>query len=45
VGKVAALLVNAERLKDPPNLAIPFNNLFITITGKLNIQQIQISQF
>jgi len=33
--------VNDEKLKDPTNMANAFNNFFITITDKLNIQQIQ----
>jgi hypothetical protein len=32
--------VNDEKLKDPKNMASAFNNYFITITGKRNIQQI-----
>jgi hypothetical protein len=34
-------LLNDENLKDPKTVAISFNNLFITITEKLNIQQIE----
>jgi hypothetical protein len=33
--------LNDENLKDPKNVAISFNNLFITITEKLNIQPIE----
>jgi hypothetical protein len=33
--------VNDENLKDPSSVAKAFNNLFITITEKLNIQQIE----
>jgi len=33
--------VNDEKLKDPTNMANAFNNFFITMTDKLNIQQIQ----
>jgi hypothetical protein len=36
-GKRSHLLVNDEKLKDPKNVAISFNNFFITITEKLNI--------
>ena len=36
---VATLFVNDELLKDPTNLAKAFNNLSVTITVKLNIQQ------
>jgi hypothetical protein len=32
--------VNDEKLKDPTDVAKAFNNFFITITEKLNIQQI-----
>jgi hypothetical protein len=32
--------VNDEKLKDPKNAANAFNDFFITITEKLNIQQI-----
>ena len=35
------ILVNDEKLKDPTNMAKAFNNFIITITEKLNIQQIQ----
>jgi len=31
---------NDEKLKDPTNVANAFNNFFITITVKLNMQQI-----
>ena len=31
---------NDEKLKDPTNVANTFNNFFITITVKLNMQQI-----
>jgi len=33
--------VNDEKLKNPTDMASAFNNFFITITEKLNIQQIQ----
>jgi hypothetical protein len=33
--------VNDENLKDPRSVAKAFNNLFITITEKLNTQQIE----
>jgi len=33
--------VNDENLKDPRNVAKAFNNLFITITEKMNIQQVE----
>jgi hypothetical protein len=32
---------NYKKLKDTRNVAIAFNNLFITIIEKFNIQQIQ----
>jgi len=35
------LLVNDEKLKDPTDVANAFHNLFITITEKLNNQQIE----
>jgi hypothetical protein len=41
VEQVPMLLVDDEKLKDPINLANVFNNFFITITEKLNIQQIE----
>jgi hypothetical protein len=40
VEQVPALLVNDEKLKDPTDVANAFNNLFTTITEKLNIQKI-----
>jgi len=36
--QVPTLPVNDEKLKDPRNMASTFNNFFITITEKLNIQ-------
>jgi hypothetical protein len=33
--------VNDKKLKDPTNVANCFNNSFITITEKFNIQQIE----
>jgi hypothetical protein len=33
--------VNDEKLKHPTDMANAFNNFFITINDKLNIQQIQ----
>ena len=33
--------MNDENLKDPRSVAKAFNNLFITITEKLNTQQIE----
>jgi hypothetical protein len=41
VQHVPTLLVNNEKLKDPKNLANGFNNFFIEITKKLNIQQLE----
>jgi hypothetical protein len=35
------LFENDEKLKDPTNVVSDFNNFFITINAKLNIQQIQ----
>jgi hypothetical protein len=39
--QVPTLLVNDEKFKDPMDVASAFNNFFITVTEKLNIQQIQ----
>jgi hypothetical protein len=39
VEQIPTLLVNDERLKDPTNMAHAFNNLFVTINEKLNIQK------
>jgi hypothetical protein len=39
--QVPALPVNDENLKDPRNVTKTFNNLFITITEKLNIKQVE----
>jgi hypothetical protein len=39
--QVPTLPVSDESLKDPRNMAKAFNNFFITITEKLNIQQIE----
>jgi len=33
--------VSDEKLKDPKNVANGFNNFFITVTKKLNIQQLE----
>jgi hypothetical protein len=41
VEQICNLLVNDENLKDLTNMANAFNNLFITVTKKLSIQQIQ----
>jgi hypothetical protein len=41
VEQVCTLLVNDEKLNDPTNMPNAFNNLFITITKKLSIQQIE----
>ena len=38
VEQILTLLVNDEKLKDPTNVANAFNNYFLTITEKLNIQ-------
>jgi hypothetical protein len=35
------LFVNYEKLNDPTNVASDFNNFFITLNAKLNIQHIQ----
>ena len=35
------ILVNDENFNDPRNIANAFNNFFITIAEKLNIQQIE----
>jgi hypothetical protein len=34
-------LVNGEKLKNPKNMANAFNNFCVTVTEKLNIQQIE----
>jgi hypothetical protein len=39
-GVVPTLLVSDEKFKDPSNVANASNNFFVTITEKLNIQQI-----
>ena len=41
VEQFPTLLLNDEKLKDPTSMANAFNNFFITVTEKLNIQQIQ----
>jgi hypothetical protein len=41
VEQVHTLLVSDEKLKAAGNMSNAFNNFFITITEKLNIQQIQ----
>jgi hypothetical protein len=41
VEQVLKVLVNDEKLKDPTEVVNAFKNLFITITEKLSIQQIQ----
>jgi len=38
---MVCVYVNDEKLKDPTNVANEFNNFFITITEKLNIQHIE----
>ena len=38
VQQLLTLPVNAEKLKDPTNVANAFNNFFVTITEKLNIR-------
>ena len=39
--QVPTLLVNDEKSKDATYVANAFNNFFTTLTGKLNIQQIE----
>ena len=39
-GQASYLPVNYEKFKDPTNMANAFNNLFATITERLNIQQV-----
>ena len=39
VEQVATFLVNEEKFKDPRNVTNAFNNFFIMITEKYNIQQ------
>jgi hypothetical protein len=41
VEQVAFLLVNDEKLKDPTKVSNAINNFFITITEKLNTQQVE----
>jgi len=41
VQQAPTLLVNDKKLKDPTNVVNVFNNSFITITEKFNIQQIE----
>jgi hypothetical protein len=41
VEQVYTVLVSDGKLKDPTNVFNIFNNLFKTITAKLNIKQIQ----
>jgi hypothetical protein len=41
VKQFPTFLVNDGKEKDPTDIANAFNNLFIIITEKLNIQQIQ----
>jgi hypothetical protein len=41
VGHVPSILVNVAKLKDPIIVANASNNFLITITEKLNIQQIE----
>ena len=40
IEQVPTVLVNDEKLKDPTDMANAFNNFVITITEKLNNQQI-----
>jgi hypothetical protein len=39
--QVPTLLVDDEKLKDPTKVINAINNIFTTITEKLNIQQIE----
>jgi len=39
--QVPILLVNDEKFMDPTNVANAFNNFFVTVTEKLNIQHIR----
>jgi hypothetical protein len=39
IEQVASLLVNNEKLKDPTIMDNAFNNFFVTVTEKLNIQK------
>jgi len=39
VERVPTVLVNDEKFKDPTDVANAFNNFFIIVTEKLNIQQ------
>jgi hypothetical protein len=41
VEQAPTLLVDDKKLKDPKNVANAFNNSYITISEKLNIQQIE----
>jgi len=40
-GTGSHLTVNDEKLKDPTNVASAVNNFSVTITEKLNIQQLE----
>jgi hypothetical protein len=37
--QVPTIIANEEKSKDPTNVTNAFNNMFISITEKLNIQQ------
>jgi hypothetical protein len=39
--QVPSLLMNNEELTDPKNVANTFNTFFLTVTEKLNIQQVE----
>jgi hypothetical protein len=39
--QVPSLLMNNEEVTDPKNVANAFNTFFLTITEKLNIQQVE----
>jgi hypothetical protein len=41
VEQVPSLLVDAEKLKGTTNVTDAFSNLLLTVTEKLNIQQIE----
>jgi hypothetical protein len=39
--EVPSLVVSNEKLKDPKSMASAFNNFFLTVTEKLNVQKFE----
>jgi hypothetical protein len=39
--QVVSLVVSNEKLKDPKSMANAFNNFFLTVTEKLNVQKFE----